>query len=997
MDIRTYDTQQQLTHNIMPETTKNKSGTYKGNLYTATVTCEGAGVVCEESADLTIIQNGIRVHLMRPALINKTKKYPANYLKDITGNDFKELKLDGLPDIALSKYKYAGTVLQPGYIYVINEKDKNDWSEWEIDEGGHLIEISKDLIDKDQRDTTNKSVKISSYIAKPTDVLWFAYSSVQWSSPYFKKMQSDSAMREARMQKFDGPAYVDKQTQSNVFDFDAVTNSFSFYKESNLDLLQTQKKVDIAQSDKTCKKPDYELDTVLFVHDPLGILIELTSYLKYLWVRMDALMISLKTGVDINKVEQALRKGIDPKSLQNAKDLEQIEALYNIAVHINSVAFANEKNIDKIGEEIDAKRLKLILATNKRLTLKKKIAHCRSVIIDFLKGDYLDLVENDYIENCNEQIANIKEYKATLISELWQPPNFKDSFLETKEEAKKWAENTKKGKDFIKEVLQGKTSLGKVFITPSILEEVEGKANYLKYVGITNALFDIAKGIVDEGDKVLESWVEVLNKTQIKINGTLLSTTWGIQELSHDFRKSGAGRSDFSKKALNINKKTVNEFNKAVQKFTQGISELMQAKQIAFTASFEKAIVNDTLSGISKFQDSPFWTKLLRNCSFVNLGLAAVALRKSDSDFQFWLNLTKLIVAIGDAHVAVRNVQALRISDAKIDKFNATTLKRTRIVAYVTVLVDTAEAGLNYWERDYDAAIAYTASAGLALAGLLCTAGVVNVWNPVGWGCILIGAVVGFCAAFLEDSPLERIAKNGIFGEIPTSYFMDVVTFKGDYIAQIKQHVDPTVRDLMHKTGFTAWEDLPKQYEDLMDTLLAGRVNIKIENEKQISETFTIGSVMEKDFTTLSEHQITKIKINTTFGGYLNDSDQIEYLLYYLPQGLGKTAIDVTQKMKRTKVALVTKPNQIPQAHWDIDLSTLTNYTEQSQFIVLTRMNMNGSQYFPVVSKGKDRYIGAIIPIIRRNYTSGIYYNNGINNRIFVGTTNQLLSKKRWK
>ena len=992
----------------MSETTETneKLGSYNGDLYTATVTCEGAGVVCEESAEVKITQPGIRIHLMRAALINRSKKYAPKLLKDISEENFKELKLDGLPTIKLSNYKYAGTILQPGYIYVIDDKNPDGWSEWEITELGELIEISKDQIDKDERASNSKSRKIRTYIAKPTDTLWFAYSSVQWSSTYFKKMQKDCETRENRMQKFDGSKHVNKQSQTNTYGPRQVSHSISFLSENIFDQTNTQKNWNIAATDKENCEVDYELDTVLFLHDPLGILIELTTYLKYLWHKMDALMMSLKIGVHSREIQKALRRGIDPKTLQNSKSLEQIEALYNIAVNINSVAFANEENIDKIGEEIDAERLKLVLATKERLALKKKIALCRSVLIDFLRDDYLEIVENDYLENCNAQIANIKGYKANLISELWQPPNFKDAFLETAQEARKWNSDTQKGKAYIKDVLQGKTALGKIFTTPSIIEEIEGKANYAKFVGITNALFDIAKGVTEDGDKVLEDWVKVLNKNQIKIKGVLQDTAIEITKLGKEFRKSELGRTDFSKKTLNINKKSIKAFKKASKQWIKGFSELMEARQIAFTVSFEKAIENDTLSGISKFQDSPFWTKLLRNFSFLNLGLAAVALRKSDNEFQKYLNIGKFFTAIADVHVSVRSVNTLKLSkklnQEALDLFKAETVKRARIVGYVNVLIDASEAGLNFWERDYDAAAAYTASAALGLAGLLLTAGAVNGWNPVGWGCILIGACIGFYATYLEDSPLERIAKNGIFGDIPTSFFQDVVTFKGDYIAQINQHVLPTVRDAMHKTGFTDWEDLTKQYVALMDVLVSGRIQITIIKDEPIGkiQNVKIGSyASDSAIATIRNYKINKIQIEATFGAYLTNREQLEYQLYYLPNGFGESVLieDVTDKVVKSETVIKTEPEKAPKAVWSVNVNTLPNINKFSKFMILAKITINDSQHIPVPLKNTSRYVGTLVPLIRRDYSTGITYNNGFHDRVFIGTKSELLKKDKWK
>ncbi|WP_062060198.1 toxin VasX [Aquimarina longa] len=990
----------------MAETTEQKKeGQYNDILYQCTFIAEGKGVTSIESPPLQVIKPGIRMNLLRIALINRTSKYAPLMLEGVDKDSFMPLATpECAPEVEeLSNYVYAGTGLRSGFLYVINQADTQGWSEWQVGIGGCLTEIDKSLKEKDIREPQSGATQIDQYVAEPDDILWFAYSEVQWSANYFKTMREDSTPRERRMQKYDLTKHVNNQSQIDAAPWSIMKNSTIFIPEGQIDFNVVGQNYKIACADEANNTQGYKLDATLCLHDPVGILEEFSNYLKYLWNKMDATMISMKTGISVSDVEKSLRNGKDPKTLQKPKDFKQIEALYNIGVNLRSVAFASEDNIDKIGEEIDADRLNIVLATKERLDLKRKIKKAREIFIDYADSDYYAKIENDYLENTTDRITLSKYTKAKLLADLWQPANFKDSFLETKEEAREWVSNTKEGKDFIKKLLEGKNTIGKIFNEPTIIEEIEGNANYLKFMGITNALMDVTRGIVEDGDEILKVWKKTMNSTRIKIKGIVQKTSFTVTTLGKEFIKSDLGRTSFVRKSMNINKKSLKAFKKAQKRFLNNLDDIMQAKQIAFTTSFEQAIHNDTLSGIRDFQASPFWTKLLRNLSFINLALATAALRKSDNDYQFGLTISKFLTAIADAYVGVRNVKYLKMKVTVMDAdvlraFKGTTSKIATGVGYAGVLIDTAEAGLNYWERDYDAAVAYTASAALGLAGMLLSGGAALGWNPVGWGLLIVGLCVGFYAAYLEDSPIERIAKNGIFGEIPSSnIFWDAVSFKGDYIAQINQHAQPETRQAMHKTGFTDWVDLSKQYEDLMDILVSGRMKLKVTKETQVGETLRVGSYSDKSITTLSDYKIKEVKATISFGGYLTDTEILDNKILYLPDGLGSSNYqDITKCVVKNVAINPVKQDQPPTATITINVTDI-DFSEKGIFLIVNSITISDTQHFPLERNGKKRYLAGMFPAIRMDYMSGFYHTDGINDRVFVGTEQELTTKKKWR
>lgn len=135
---------------------EEKAGTYNGKLGTLVFKCEGGGAISEDSGELEIEKSGIRINLMRVALINRTSKYAPLMLEGVEKNDFMPLSTPkGAPEISLSNYTYAGTGLRSGFIYVINECDNSKFSEWSVDIGGSLTEIHNDLVTEDIREPKN--------------------------------------------------------------------------------------------------------------------------------------------------------------------------------------------------------------------------------------------------------------------------------------------------------------------------------------------------------------------------------------------------------------------------------------------------------------------------------------------------------------------------------------------------------------------------------------------------------------------------------------------------------------------------------------------------------------------------------------------------------------------------------------------------------------------------------------------------------------------------
>ena len=999
-----------------------KAGIYDGKLGKLVFTCEGGGAVSTDSSELEIEKAGIRINLMRIALINRTSKFAPLMLEGLGKNDFMPLETpEGVPKINISNYTYAGTMLRPGYIYVINECDNTKFSEWEVSLGGSLTEIHNDLASKDIREPKSDAATIDGYIAQQEDVLWFAFSEIQWSASYWDCIRNDNAKRDQRMQKFDCPKHDGNQSQNGVATYNVMQNNTLFAIENRIGQSKTQHIFSTAKFDDENNNEDFRPDAMFCLHDQVGILEELSSYLKYLWLRMDCLLITLKTGLTINEVENSLRNCISPETLKDRKTLEQIEALHNIAVNLKGVAYANDDNYNDLIDEwggIDVDRLNAILAVTERKELKEKIVKARECLIEFSNSDYYGKIIGDFIENSNDGIGFGKLRMSELLSQIGLMPNDRDAYMDTKKELKRWQSKDDKGKQFILDVIDSKNHIGLLFNAPTVFEEVEAAANYLKFIAIADGMLEFGKTIFTEGDEAIRRFNNMMNTTRTAVNKVVSETAFTVTTIGKEFRKTELGSSRFVKKSLNINKKSLKAFKKLSNRFTGQADDFLQTKQITLSAEFEKLLANDPEVKLNNLQDSPSWLRIMRGLSVINLTLTAAALRKNGNKYENNLAVSKFGVAVVEVYVLVgRHYQAeLKIGKKVVKRsFEKYSAKILRGSAYVAVLIDAAEAGLNYRERDYDAAIVYSGAAVAGLAGLLITGGFTNCWNPAGPFLLVLGVAMGFIAVYFEDSPLQRIAKNGVFGPMPTSLSLAAlsdfsltkpdVVLEGDYISKINTLALPENRNILIGSLFEDWRDYRKQYKDLMDILISGRIHFFILEKKEITpEEFNKQGMdihKHSDREKLMQEPIKTLAVNINFGGYLYHEDQLEWDLYILENGLGN-GYKLENKLKNNAVVKIIKKEDEPNIA-NISFHIPKQYHKREALIlVVCRIQFNGDQYIPLLENDKDtaRYLASIHPTIKTNgMRAGVSAKEyiPINDVVISNSLTNILSKKVWK
>lgn len=156
-----------------------------------------------------------------------------------------------------------------------------------------------------------------------------------------------------------------------------------------------------------------------------------------------------------------------------------------------------------------------------------------------------------------------------------------------------------------------------------------------------------------------------------------------------------------------------------------------------------------------------------------------------------------------------------------------------------------------------------------------------------------------------------------------------------------------------------------------------------------------------RNSTTMYNSTIKLITINVAFGGYLTQSELLDYKILYLPNGFQGTTFqnitEVSGVVQELKEVPYNKEDKKPPS---INLVISTkNFTpnDKSMFLVLCRANINNSQFFPIPRNNEERYLATAFPHIRTSYQAGLYFTDGVSDTVIAGTEKELVNLKKWK
>ena len=379
---------------------------------------------------------------------------------------------DGISSRApiVSKYRYHLMPLRDGYLYIYNEtltekkQETGGWrhynevykyGEYKVNDCGNnrniLKYIKNDLrickiddrqpvYDKRSEDYTKKRSFIR---VRFGDVVWVAFSDVQWSANYVNYIFSDEGKEDLkkRFQK------IDTQQWGNYLR-ESLTEEDLFKLQRNPANDRIETYTTINPKPETIKNPEFWIQKVgnsvvprfhLNIHDPMGAVEAINKNLTKACENFEALV-----------------KKIQTSNLQG-NAAEENYCLYTLGVMLNQLLYNEDNTKNKEFQDkhrelcVNDVFLKQMLGNDDRRKLRYQINELRNSLLDFMKGitqdekensskklkvedRYYNFVLTDYIENTTTNLQNGKFITPNHIKSLKYNPASLDKTMDVKKD-----------------------------------------------------------------------------------------------------------------------------------------------------------------------------------------------------------------------------------------------------------------------------------------------------------------------------------------------------------------------------------------------------------------------------------------------------------------------------------------------------------------------------------------------------------------------------------
>jgi len=110
--------------------------------------------------------------------------------------------------------------------------------------------------------------------------------------------------------------------------------------------------------------------------------------------------------------------------------------------------------------------------------------------------------------------------------------------------------------------------------------------------------------------------------------------------------------------------------------------------------------------------------------------------------------------------------------------------------------------------------------------------------------------------------------------------------------------------------------------------------------------------------------KVKSLTAEIIFGVSVENTDQLEYLIYYCPNGVSGGNYSPLILKNGKKLQLIKEKEQPTKALLNFALPTDLADRKEAEIVVMCRLNFNGSQFFPLEEKGQPRYIAAKVKIL---------------------------------
>ncbi|WP_062060135.1 toxin VasX [Aquimarina longa] len=954
----------------------------------------GAPIV--QSRELTVTKAGIKLYFLRHGAFDKNatdstidvaaskkeeKPKPIKVTKDGT-EPLEEFVITHYPNYPqLHNHYYAETSIRQGYIYILFAEDDSLWLEYQVVMGGGLRPIiweqgstiagNDGFYDVRQPDNTIIDSGIS---VAQCDVVWVAFSDVQWSVAYHQKMRSDTSARAARMQRIECTGLQPNEEIPWVKSYDQVDAVFT--AEESIQARWLHHRLEQVQLEDT--DPELKEDMFIILQDPIGIAEDIGYTLEQEYHKLDAIIESIQTGQDYKAIYNRLRSGQPYRAALSVYE-KQINALFSYSLTVYQTIYNHNEAIEKLGKTTDKNKLLQILGVDLR---KQQRAYIIKLRDDFGICQQSQLYQNrlnDYVENTADGIFRGYELQKQHLSLLAIHPQYKDYQFDLKHQHNynkdRWA-------SYYNRILQEDESL----ITPKLLmagveftdlSDTGLSAN--EHLKIETRFAKSLKGILDAFAKYATD--------QFTYTATLKylkSFTVNGQNV-FQFKKGDLATN--TPKGLGLNLKMVTTINTkkgsvfatiATNQSRQAIEEAVVNKKI--TLELER-VPSEMAKKIERLLASTQFRAFIAGLELLNL---AVKLKDLSNEFNI-KNLTNSFGALAKTLSAARAYQeAILIKRGAVPE-TINLSNRTMwgkglgvIGSGITVIMCMVDAVKSYNAKDYDASIAWIATSAMAAVTVL-NSGIsfyssymakgktvkkLPTWQVITANALFFAGLV--IAIYYTDTPLQKFLKNNALNS-DTKPEGVLPTYPHEYSNMMYEQ-----RDTLVEKGSEQWADFDIAAKDLYDLIIGYRTDLQIIDkdypyDPEYKERTDFGKWKEEQFKKLDGiKHLKSFAVRVTLRKFIYNTSSLECELYFFPKGLSNT-----MDKERIECHTITLDEE---HHLDVLVLTYRLTTKQyqkisappyqqesSMFMLVSRALLDGErqEYWPS-QRDQDRYHGFI-------------------------------------
>ncbi|MFK8268640.1 toxin VasX [Capnocytophaga cynodegmi] len=1002
-------------------------------------TMEGAGASLKKSPELIIREKGVYLHFLRYGLFDRNsqeKKIETDYIPTIVKkilkvdenqktetieiNEIKAVEtiaLKGVP--SLENFHVARTVMNTGYIYLINdEPNKKDiFKELYVGEDGKLQYIikegKKNKKYSDLRTFPFDQEKLDYLIVKPNSRYWVAYSAVQWSYSYLLELISDQEKRKERMKliicegiKKDEEPPIHLNSIKDVSVCFHKDDSRFFIWERNLQHICADEKA----QDKKGDNRVYE-DMFITLDDPLGCAQDISEVLQIRHLKHKALIESIQIGENDDDIFKHLLKNIEnleenPFSSGNS---EQVNAVFNTALVLYHFIYGekNKEHRDKFEKHTDFDKIKTILALDLRKKHREYINSLRKDLVSLLSASYF----TDYLDIFIHDSRNVfigKYILSEFIALLAEHPHYKDRFIDLPEEYE--GNNDDNIDGFIRYTTKNESVYYKIFSSKSPFEELEQHQDFLT----ASVGFKLSRAILKTAEKIVDAYAKhlaTIGNSEVLLNYLKAFKYRG--EVVFQVSKQEILTYEKSGFSLDKNKFVPNKKGEIGKEYVRikTSMKLSDAYQKATTQRVQLPLSHKGEKLMREVLDHPRFRLLIASVELINL---AINLKKISEKSEWKTGVStigasvQLINSVRAYGRAQRVAMGIIIDERKQVKMLRKLGNFLKISgAGIPVLISVWDCVDSFKLRDYDASVAWGASA--VLSGIVFAEAM--GWVSLSFWPLTIVVVLSFgvlfLAIYLTDSPLEKFIKNNILSKsnhFLSTYPATPFLYTKELVAQRNKLVDEEVAQ---------WRDLIRAQEDLYDMLCSHWTTYELHGMatygKKREETIA-AYIREALAISAGTHSVTykRLVLNVVPAKFSYDVSKFHFKLLFFPKGLQDNYTSETEPLflESSSITLESYNSPILRIEYNIydSVYSLLSISSLLIFISQTEIDAERNEYWPSQRKGERYQAVKISPteFIGGNNTLAIKLGSKLaedylRSHIRIGTLTEIKKPKTWK